>query len=72
MDSRFAISRGEADGFEIGSVLTIVLLSDRHQGGDGLRGLEVTESDSHFTADSRRLILGQRLAEGEDIAVGRA
>jgi hypothetical protein len=72
MHRRFAIGRGEADSLEIGTILTVELLGDRHQYGDGGRGLEITERDGDFATNGRRLVLGQRLTESEDVTASGA
>ena len=72
MDFGFAIRRTEADGFEVRTILAVELLGDRHERGDGGRGLEVTQGDGDLAAHGGGLILGHAFAEGEDVAVGGA
>ena len=72
MHRRFAVGRGEADGLEVSAILTVELLGERHQDGDGLRGLEITERDGDFATNGRRLVLGQRLTESEDVTASGA
>ena len=71
VDFDFAVGRTQANGFEVRTILAVELLGDRHERGDGSRGLEVTQGDGDLATDGGRLVLGHGFAEGEHIAIRR-
>ena len=72
VDDSLAVRGSKADGLEIGAILAIKLLGNRHERGDGGRGLEVAQGDGDLATHGGGLILGHGLTEREDIATGGA
>ena len=69
MDDRFAVRRSEANGLEVGAILAVKLLGDRHERGDGSRGLEVAQGDGDLAAHGGGLILGHAFAKREHVTI---
>ena len=69
MDDSLAVRGSKADGLEVGAILAIKLLGNRHERGDGGRGLEVAQGDGDLAAHGGGLILGHGLTEREDVEI---
>ena len=72
MDDSLTVRGSKADGLEVGAILAVKLLGNRHERGDGGRGLEVAQGDGDLAAHGGGLIPGHGLTEREDIATGGA
>ena len=68
----FATSGTEADGLEVGTVLTIEALGHFDERSEGDWALEIAERQSHFTPDRGRSILGIGHGKAQYIAVSSA